>query len=371
MNRRALPFALVGLSGVIVQLCMLALLTRQYQWPPAIATAVAVECAVLSNFLWHERWTWSDRRQDSGSRRARLWRFHLANGAMSMAGNVLITIAAMRLFPIGSLAANGIAIGIMSAVNFTAADRWVFTARRTIALSSLVLLFAPSVQAAELMTDTIAAWNEHVAGVEATLPSHEHDAPIASPDGRTFAVPHGTIHEWRGSIVVSGVTVDRLINALVDAGVPPPQPDVVEARILERRGDDLLVYLRLVRTALIMATYDTEHRVHFVRRSSTFATSRSVSTRIVEVGGSDRGFLWRLNSYWRYRQVGDAVQIDVLSVSLSRDVPALIRPIARPIIDRVARESMTRTLEAMVHFSHQLNERQATTVPDVSGKRSH
>ncbi len=32
--------------------------------------------------------------------------------------------------------------------------------------------------------------------------------------------------------------------------------------------------------------------------------------------------------------------VDVLSVSLSRDVPALVRPIAAPIVDRIARESM-------------------------------
>jgi hypothetical protein len=54
-----------------------------------------------------------------------------------------------------------------------------------------------------------------------------------------------------------------------------------------------------------------------------------------------------LNSYWRYEQRGDGVLVEVESVSLSRDVPAIVRRVAMPIIDRVARESMYRTLDAL------------------------
>ena len=76
-------------------------------------------------------------------------------------------------------------------------------------------------------------------------------------------------------------------------------------------------------------------------------TSRSVATRIAEVGGGDRGFLWRLNSYWAYRQVPDGVVVELESVSLSRSVPGVLKPVAGPIISRIARESMVRTLVAL------------------------
>ena len=92
------------------------------------------------------------------------------------------------------------------------------------------------------------------------------------------------------------------------------------------------VYLKLVRHVIVTVTYNSEHDVQYMRRSSMFATSRSVATTIVETGGADRGFLWRLNSYWRYRQVGNDVQVDVLSLSLSRDIPWVVKPIAGPII---------------------------------------
>jgi hypothetical protein len=60
--------------------------------------------------------------------------------------------------------------------------------------------------------------------------------------------------------------------------------------------------------------------------------------------------LWRLNSYWRYTQVDDDVRIDVESISLSRDVPRVVRPVAGPIVARVARESLVRTLESVRTF---------------------
>jgi hypothetical protein len=108
--------------------------------------------------------------------------------------------------------------------------------------------------------------------------------------------------------------------------------------------------MKLTRSAIITVTYDTEHEVTFTRVAPGFARSRSASTSIREEGGSDRGFLWRLNSYWRYRQHGNDVVVDLLSVSLSRDVPSLARPVAGPIVNAVARESIERTLDAVARF---------------------
>lgn len=101
--------------------------------------------------------------------------------------------------------------------------------------------------------------------------------------------------------------------------------------MLSRSGNSLRVYLKLSRTAIVTVVYDTEHDVTFERRSPGLAVSRSVSTRIVETGGGDRGFLWRLNSYWTYTQVGSDVRIDLQSLSLSRG--ARTRPGERRRID--------------------------------------
>jgi hypothetical protein len=208
-----------------------------------------------------------------------------------------------------------------------------------------VCTLSTSAAAAEPGRETIAAWNAYVAKAG--------DRPLRSgmaPQGEMIDVNGGTIYHSSGSIVIRRTTIDRVVNALMYPGTPPPQEDVLESRVLARTGHALRVYLKLARTAVVTVVYDTEHEVTFTRHSPTMATSRSVSTRIAECDGGDRGFLWRLNSYWRYTQVGGDVRVELESLSLSRSVPRVARPVARPIIDRIARESLVRTLDSVKRF---------------------
>jgi putative flippase GtrA len=94
VNARAATFAVVGGLGFVVQLAALAALIRA-GCPLAVATALAVEAAVVHNFCWHERWTWKDRRNGT-SRLVRLVRFHGANGIVSIATNVILTSIVVR-----------------------------------------------------------------------------------------------------------------------------------------------------------------------------------------------------------------------------------------------------------------------------------
>jgi hypothetical protein len=199
--------------------------------------------------------------------------------------------------------------------------------------------------AVELGGETIAAWNAYVA-----RNSDRPSRPGAAPRGDMIDVHGGTIYHSSGSILIRNTTVDRVVHALMYPGTPPPQEDVLESRVLARRGDSLRVYLKLARRAIVTVVYDTEHDVTFSRHSPTMATSRSVSTRIAESDGGDRGFLWRLNSYWRYTQIGRDVRVDLESLALSRSVPGVARRVARPIIDRIARESLLRTLDSVQRF---------------------
>jgi hypothetical protein len=175
------------------------------------------------------------------------------------------------------------------------------------------------------------------------------------------ALPDARIHHWLGAVFVPGVTLDRLLAALkADAGSESRfYDDVVQSRLLARDGDRLTVFMKLRRTSIITVTYNTEHRVEYARLTPTRATARSIATRIAELenagtpnerekpAGEDNGFLWKLNAYWRYEEVRDGVIVECESVSLSRSVPLLVRPVANPIVDRIARESLARTLASL------------------------
>jgi hypothetical protein len=45
--------------------------------------------------------------------------------------------------------------------------------------------------------------------------------------------------------------------------------------------------------------------------------------------------------------VGDDVRVELQSVSLSREVPVVLKPVAGPMISRIARESVMNTLTAL------------------------
>ena len=216
--------------------------------------------------------------------------------------------------------------------------------RMTLVISAVFILTTP-LGAVELSRETIAAWNAYVAR-NGDRPSR----PGTAPRGAMIDVPGGTIYHSSGSILIPNTTVDRVVDALMYPGTPPPQEDVLESRVMARSGDRLSVYLKLARSAIVTVVYDTEHDVTFTRHSPAMVTSRSVSTRIAESDGGDRGFLWRVNSYWRYTKVGNDVRVDLESLALSRSVPGVARPVARPIIDRIARESQLRTLDSLKRF---------------------
>ena len=134
LGQRWLKFSAVGLIGVGVQLAVLAMLTK-LGMHYLVATAVAVETALLHNYVWHRRWTWADRTADRrggpmAERPAppgRLLRFHLANGLVSMASNLVWMRVLTGLCGIPAVPANLAAIAATSLLNFALGDRWVFT----------------------------------------------------------------------------------------------------------------------------------------------------------------------------------------------------------------------------------------------------
>lgn len=123
--RRWIKFSAVGAGGLAVQLAMLWALTRPHAAIPIwFATALAVEAAVLHNFVWHEAWTW--RGGDQSRRWNRLLRFHAATGAISIVSNTVLTLLFKSWLPIPLLAANVLAVGATAMLNFLVADLWVF-----------------------------------------------------------------------------------------------------------------------------------------------------------------------------------------------------------------------------------------------------
>jgi hypothetical protein len=257
------------------------------------------------------------------------------------------------------------------------------------ALALWTPLLSAAASAGGPQPNTIEAWNAYVAATETRIESElaaagaflvsdrtddrgvTRDAitrgaiPIGTSStvdraGRKLPVPGGTIAHWRGAVLLPGISLDALLHQLQHPDERGPYPeDVLSLRVLDRRPDRLTVAMRLTRTKIVTATYDTEHVASYRRLGPTRAASKSVSTKIVEVAdagtsaervlaeGRDRGFLWRMNSYWRYEEVGGGVIVELESITLSRGIPMGLGVVLGPMIDRIARESVTRTLASV------------------------
>jgi putative flippase GtrA len=127
MGVRWTKFNAVGGIGIGVQLLALFVLKSGLQIDYLLATVLAVEVAVVHNFLWHERFTWADRVHVTWHESLpRLLKFNSTSGAFSIIGNLALMKLLVDAAHLNYLMANAITISACSLVNFVVSDRLVF-----------------------------------------------------------------------------------------------------------------------------------------------------------------------------------------------------------------------------------------------------
>jgi hypothetical protein len=179
---------------------------------------------------------------------------------------------------------------------------------------------------------------------------------VVEPTGAKpeIAVPTGLIHDWTGAVFLPGVTLEQTL-ALVrdyDRHKQYYKPEVVDSRVLSHDGNDYLIYLRLLKKQILTVVLDTEHEVRYRQVDATRWRSNSRTTKISELDhgrplppGTGHGFLWRLNSYWRFEERDGGTWVECQAVSLTRDIPTGLGWLIDPIVRKLPRESLANTLK--------------------------
>src|SRR5262249_17763008 len=150
-----------------------------------------------------------------------------------------------------------------------------------------------------------------------------------------------------GGVFVPGVSLQLVLDWVQDYDHHDLYfSEVEESKLLSREGDTFEIFMRLTKSKILTVRYDTYHSVTYRRHGPTRASSRSVATRINEIenSGNDHGFLWRLNSYWRFSEEDGGVYVECESISLSRSVPFGLGWLINGYVDSVPRESLRNTL---------------------------
>jgi putative flippase GtrA len=124
--RDGAKFYSVGIAGIGVQLATLTALVGFLKMNYLLATAIAVETAVLHNFMWHERWTWKHRSLSRDTIFQRLIRFNVTSGLFSIVGNVVLMRVFVGLLHFHFFISNLLSIGSCSILNFLVSNHFVF-----------------------------------------------------------------------------------------------------------------------------------------------------------------------------------------------------------------------------------------------------
>lgn len=263
-------------------------------------------------------------------------------------------------------------------------------AQKPLITALILALLAPSIVGAEdLKPKTVEAFNRYVQLTEAqidselarrepflwieSLPENRREAVYRDlrdgkvvierletlDGGNKIEVPGGLIHHWIGTIFVPGATLAQVVAFEQDYDNQPQyfQPDVMRSKILQHNGSDFVVDIRFHKKKIITTVIDTTHEVHYQPVDATHEWSRSHTTRIQEVDdagepqeklkreGRDNGFLWRMNTYWRFEEKDGGTYIESQSVSLTRDIPTGLAWMIGPYVNSIPRESLTFTLD--------------------------
>ena len=260
--------------------------------------------------------------------------------------------------------------------------------RETARLLAAILVLAAPLEAADLKPAAVEGFNRYVQVTESRINSQEtrhgpflwveslpeerraaayaqlHDGKVlierleTRDPGKKIDVPGGLIHHWIGTVFIPGATLAQTLALEEDYDHHQDyfRPDVVRSKLLKLEGNDYVVLLRFYKKKIISTVLDTEHHVHYDVVDSARAWSRSFTTRIQEVAdagepserlepeGHDRGFLWRMNTYWRFEEKDGGTYVESQSISLTRDIPTGLGWLVGPFVNSVPRESLTFTL---------------------------
>lgn len=259
-----------------------------------------------------------------------------------------------------------------------------------IAFSIGLALFGPNSLAADLKQKTTDAFNHYVAVTEARMAGElkpggaflytERPSPPSEEmrdaynrlkrgeilverqetklDGKEVDVPDGMVHHWVALAFIPGATLEQTLAVVKDYDHRSElyRPEVIASHVIGRQGDDYKLFMRLYEKRFTTVIFNTEYVIHWGQVDSRKLYSHSVSTRVAEVKdpshpdgaelpvGHGNGYLWRLNTYWRFAEKDGGVYVQCEALSLTRDIPFGLAWLIKPLVTKIPKQSLERAL---------------------------
>jgi hypothetical protein len=177
-------------------------------------------------------------------------------------------------------------------------------------------------------------------------------------NGQQVPSPGALIHHWIGTIFVPGATLAQTLAFMqdYDRNATYFKPNILRSSTLKHEGDDFFVQQRFYKKKIIATVIDADEEVHYHIVDSTHAWSRSRTTRVQEVDnagrsderpepeGHDKGFIWKMNTFWRFEEKDGGTYMECQAISLSRDIPTGLGWVVGSLVTNLSKDSLNFTL---------------------------
>jgi len=177
-------------------------------------------------------------------------------------------------------------------------------------------------------------------------------------DGKEVDVPDGMVHHWVGLAFIPGANLAQTLAVVQDYNHRAElyKPEVIAAHVISHQGDDYKIFMRLYQRRFTTVVFNTEYAIHWGRVEEKKLYSNSISTRVAEVKDADQpdgpeipvghgnGYLWRLNTYWRFEEKDGGVYVQCEALSLTRDIPYGLGWLIKPLVTKIPKQSLSRAL---------------------------
>ena len=184
-------------------------------------------------------------------------------------------------------------------------------------------------------------------------------APSRREPGRSGGAPASL--DWQRVHSGGHASATRWLSCRTTTHSTVFAPNVVQSKLLQRRGDSFKVFLRFYMKKMIAVTLNTEHEAQFtiVGPDRAYSSITAPASRRWKMRGRPRstktppntghGFMWRLDTYWRFVERDGGTYVQCESITLSRDVPFGLGWLIKSFVTEVPRDSLSFMLERVRH----------------------
>lgn len=173
--------------------------------------------------------------------------------------------------------------------------------------------------------------------------------------GKEVPVKDGIVHHWVATVLLSGVKIDRAVAFVGDYAKYPQAfaPLVTRASLSSHADGRDLVAMRTTVKKVVTVTMDGDYVIDYRRISPSRFVSTTVATNLQQISDEGlkterreptdqtSGYLWRYRMYCALEERTEGTYNQCESLTLTRDVPALVSWVVGPFVTGIPRDSLS------------------------------